>query len=205
MNSARHPRVPILLAVGLPTAPHGSTLEGGEGDKQRSSAAHRILSANVVTRSKAKSVVLTPCGVASPLVQWTARILIDLYPNTPSPTANYAPFESARPVDEMAVSEFVFQHQAITRFLRDALQSAVDKKKEYSDRHGRKNKSLLKKGDRVLLSTEGLRGSGVTNLGASKLAPCFIGPFKVLKVIGDAYTLDIPSTTIAPDVLRRED
>ena len=68
----------------------------------------------------------------------------------------------------------------------------MDKKKEYSDRHGRKNKSLLKKGDRVLLSTEGLRGSGVTNLGASKLAPRFIGPFKVLKVIGDAYTLDIP-------------
>ena len=54
--------------------------------------------------------------------------------------------------------------------------------------------SKFKKGNRVLLSTEGLRDSAVTNLGASKLAPRFIGPFKVLKTIGDAYTLDIPSS-----------
>uniref|UniRef100_A0AAV1TLX1 Tf2-1-like SH3-like domain-containing protein n=1 Tax=Peronospora matthiolae TaxID=2874970 RepID=A0AAV1TLX1_9STRA len=54
--------------------------------------------------------------------------------------------------------------------------------------------STLKKGDRVLLSTEGLRESAVTNLGASKLAPRSIGPFTVLKAIGDAYTLDIPSS-----------
>ncbi|OWY93321.1 polyprotein [Phytophthora megakarya] len=44
-------------------------------------------------------------------------------------------------------------------------------------------------GDRVLLSTEGIRTSAVTNLGAIKLAPPFIGLF-----IGDAYTLDIPSS-----------
>ena len=54
--------------------------------------------------------------------------------------------------------------------------------------------SKFKKGDRASLSTEGLRDSAVINLGASKLAPRFIGPFKVLKAIGDAYTLDIPSS-----------
>ena len=49
-------------------------------------------------------------------------------------------------------------------------------------------------GDRVLLSTYGLKDSEVANLSASELAPCFIGPFKVLKVIGEAYTLDIPTS-----------
>lgn len=52
----------------------------------------------------------------------------------------------------------------------------------------------LKKGNPVLLSTEDLRDSALINLGASRLAPRFIGPFKILKAIGDAYTLDIPSS-----------
>ena len=142
-----------LLAVGRPTAPRGSTLEGDEGDKQRSSAAHGILSANVVTRSKAKPHVLTPRGVASPLARWTAQTLIDPSSGTRSTTANYAPIESARSIDDKAVSEFILQRQAITRFVRDALQSAVDKQKENADKHGRKNMSKFKKGDRVLLST----------------------------------------------------
>ena len=49
VNSSRHPRVPALLAVGHPTAFHGSTLGGVESDKHRLSTAHGILSANVVT------------------------------------------------------------------------------------------------------------------------------------------------------------
>ncbi|CAI5704106.1 unnamed protein product [Peronospora effusa] len=146
VNSARHPRVPTVLAVGRPTTP--------------------------ITRSKAKTAILTPSDVASPLARWTAQTLIDPSSGKRSPTANYAPIESARPIDDMAVSEFILQRQAITRF----------------------NMSKFEKGDRVLLSTEGLRDSVVTNLGASKLAPRFIGPFKVLKAIGDAYTLDVPSS-----------
>ncbi|KAE9066198.1 hypothetical protein PF010_g27902 [Phytophthora fragariae] len=53
--------------------------------------------------------------------------------------------------------------------------------------------SSFRRGERVLLSTDGIEGTAVTNLGASKLAPRFTGPFKILKVIGDAYTLDIPT------------
>ncbi|KAE8973002.1 hypothetical protein PF011_g25424 [Phytophthora fragariae] len=53
--------------------------------------------------------------------------------------------------------------------------------------------SSFRRGERVLLSTDGIQGTAVTNLGANKLAPRFIGPFKILKVIGDAYTLDIPT------------
>ena len=54
--------------------------------------------------------------------------------------------------------------------------------------------SRFKIGNCVLKSTGGLRGTLANNLGASKLAPRFIGPFRVLKVIGDAYTLDITSS-----------
>ncbi|ETM44865.1 hypothetical protein L914_09943 [Phytophthora nicotianae] len=46
-------------------------------------------------------------------------------------------------------------------------------------------------GDRVLLSTSGITPTSVTNLDANKLAPRFIGPFKILKVLGDAYILQL--------------
>ncbi|KAE8994890.1 hypothetical protein PR001_g20272 [Phytophthora rubi] len=49
-------------------------------------------------------------------------------------------------------------------------------------------------GDQVLLSTDDIRSSAVTNLGASKLAPRFIGPFRVMKVNSEAYTLDISTS-----------
>ena len=69
VNSSRHPRVPALLAVGRPTAPRGSTLGRNEGDKHRSNASYGMLSANVVTRSQAKSAVSTPRDVAFLLAQ----------------------------------------------------------------------------------------------------------------------------------------
>ena len=68
-NPARHPRVHTLLASGHPTALRSFTLMGDESDKQRSSVAHGILSANVVTQFKAKPFVVTPRDVASPLAQ----------------------------------------------------------------------------------------------------------------------------------------
>ncbi|GMF47901.1 unnamed protein product [Phytophthora fragariaefolia] len=49
-------------------------------------------------------------------------------------------------------------------------------------------------GEQVLLSTDSARSSAVTNLGASKLTAHFIGPFRVMKVNGEAYTLDIPTS-----------
>ncbi|OWZ17321.1 hypothetical protein PHMEG_0008745 [Phytophthora megakarya] len=48
-------------------------------------------------------------------------------------------------------------------------------------------------GDCVLLSTAGIQPTLVTNLGANKLAPRFMGPFKILKVLGDDYTLQLPT------------
>ena len=72
----------------------------------------------------------------------------------------------------------------------------MDKQKDNADKHGRRNMNKFVKDDCVLLSTEGSRDSAVANLGASKLAPRLIGPFKVLKVIGDAYTLNIPTSLL---------
>lgn len=80
------------------------------------------------------------------------------------------------------------------RFVRDALQDSADKQKAAAQKRGHKNTNVYSVGDRVLLSTDEIRHSSVTNLGASKLAPRFTGPFKVMKVLGEAYTLDIPTT-----------
>ncbi|KAE9019390.1 hypothetical protein PR003_g13313 [Phytophthora rubi] len=158
------------------------------------SAAHEDVTLNAVTRSKTKKALATPDIAASPLATWTARTLIDPGNAGVPVAANYAPKTPARPVDNAAVSEFVFQRQSIARFVRDALQNAVDKQKENADKRGRKNMSTFETGDQVLLSTDGIRSSAVTNLGASKLAPRFIGTFKVVKVNGEAYTLDIPTS-----------
>ncbi|KAE9343928.1 hypothetical protein PR003_g8715, partial [Phytophthora rubi] len=73
------------------------------------------------------------------------------------------------------------------------LQADVGRQKANADRRGRKNMSSFLRGERVPLSTDGIQGRAVANLGANKLAPRFIGPFKISKVIDDAYTLDIPT------------
>ena len=78
--------------------------------------------------------------------------------------------------------------------MRDAITAAVDKQKASADQRGRKNLEILKNGDVVLLSTTSIPGSAVTNLGTPKCALRYIGPSKVIRVNGDAYQLDIPST-----------
>ncbi|KAE9331966.1 hypothetical protein PF008_g15164 [Phytophthora fragariae] len=118
---------------------------------------------------------------------------VDVASPATSAVANFAPVATPTPIDFAAVSEFLLHRQAVTRFVRDALQVVVDRQKANADRRGRKNTSFFRRGERVLLSTEGIQGTAVTNLGANKLAPRFIEPFKILKVIGDAYTLDIPT------------
>ncbi|OWZ19855.1 polyprotein [Phytophthora megakarya] len=110
----------------------------------------------------------------------------------PASSANYTPIPSARPIDTERVHDFVLERQAVDRYVRDALQAAVDRQRLNADKRGRKNMTKFKTGDRVLLSTEGIRDSAVTNLGASKLASRFIGPFRIIKHIGDSYTLKVP-------------
>ena len=88
----------------------------------------------------------------------------------------YAPIESARPIDDMDVSKFIIQRQAIIRLLRDT----VDKQKENADKPGWKNMSKYKNDNRVLLFTEDLSDTEVSDLSGSKLVPHFSGPFRAL-------------------------
>jgi hypothetical protein len=77
--------------------------------------------------------------------------------------------------------------------VRDAIAMAVDKQKENADKRGRKNMETFKVGERVLLSVTGITAHAVTNLGANKLLPRFIGAFTIVAALGDAYTIDIPT------------
>ncbi|ETP35280.1 hypothetical protein F442_16491 [Phytophthora nicotianae P10297] len=209
VNTARRPRVPALLAVGHPT-PLGFTLVIDETftsstDDERSTVETPDEQATIGSpEGSPRKIFATPRDPASDASSWASRTLIQPAGHvTPADTtANSAPKVSARPIDNTQVSEFVLHRQALTRFVRDTLQAAVDKQKENADKRGRKNKAKFTTGERVLLSTDGIRNSAITNLGASKLAPRFIGLFKITKVLGDAYTHSgVVETT--PDVLRR--
>ena len=52
--------------------------------------------------------------------------------------------------------------------------------------------SLFNEGDLVLLSTVNLPRHIVTNADSNKLLPMFIGPFRVLRRLGYAYTIELP-------------
>ncbi|GMF63226.1 unnamed protein product [Phytophthora fragariaefolia] len=154
-NNARHPRVPALLAVAHPTVPGASTLGGDDDDDHDedngvgdvvTSGDHDPEALHAITRSKSKRALAAPSSAASPLAAWTARTLIDPG-NTGTPiAANYTPKSPARQVDKAAVSAFVQRRQSIARFVRDALQEAVDKQKENADKRGRKNMAAFTTG-----------------------------------------------------------
>ncbi|POM79944.1 Hypothetical protein PHPALM_2278 [Phytophthora palmivora] len=144
----------------------------------------------------------------SNIATWTSRTLINPsmsrraveYHDTAGaaagaapPSANFDPNPVPQPLDTAAVHEFTQRRHSIVRYVRDAIAMTVDRQKENADRRGRKNMETFAVGDRVLLSTAGIQPTLVTNLGANKLAPRYIGPFKVLKVLGDAYTLQLPT------------
>ncbi|ETP38248.1 hypothetical protein F442_14088 [Phytophthora nicotianae P10297] len=139
---------------------------------------------------------------------WTSRTLInprqrpraieyepvpDAADSAVSPPANFDPNPEPDPRDVAAAHEFMQRRESVICYVRNAIAVAVDRQKEYADRRGRKNVERFVVGNRVLLSTAGIRPTAVTNLGASKLAPRFIGPFKVTKVLGDVYTLLLPT------------
>ncbi|KAE9275540.1 hypothetical protein PR003_g29307 [Phytophthora rubi] len=192
VNNARHPRVPALLAVRSSNAAAVSTLGGG-GEAPTSKSAQDSSEPPLPQSAKFNSRDATVEGHALHGVAYEDFFAVDVASLATSAVANFAPAATPTPIDSAAVSEFLLHRQAVTRFVRDALQVAVDRLKANADRRGRKNPSSFRRGERVLLSTEGIQGTAVANLGANKLAPRFIGPFKILKIIGDVYTLDIPT------------
>ncbi|GMF60317.1 unnamed protein product [Phytophthora fragariaefolia] len=90
--------------------------------------------------------------------------------------------------------DFVQRRQAVIQFVQDAIAASVDRQKLNADNNGRGNSNEFKVGSLVLLATQNLAKHAVSDFGASKLAPRFIGPFTVLATHGNAYTLDIPSS-----------
>ncbi|KAE9007845.1 hypothetical protein PR001_g16866 [Phytophthora rubi] len=181
VNNARYPRVSALLAVRSSNSAAVSTLGVG-GVAPTSKSVQESSEPPLLQSAKSRTRDATVEGHALHGVAYEEFFAVDAAPPA-APVANFAPAAAPTPIDSAAVSEFLLHRQAVTRFVRDALQAAVDRQKANADRRG----------ERVLLSTDGIQGTAVTNLGANKLAPRFIGPFKVLKVIGDAYTLDIPT------------
>ncbi|GMF36911.1 unnamed protein product [Phytophthora fragariaefolia] len=194
VNNARHPRVPALLAVRSFNPPAVSTLGGGgrapTPQSVQSSSDPPSDEPHQETASEAHVVE----GHSLHGVAYEELTAVDAAMPAASTVTNFAPKPTPTPIDSATVSELLLHRQAVSRYVRDALQAAADQQKANVDRRGRKNMLSIRRGDRVLLSTDGIQGSAVTNLGANKLAPHFIGPFKILKVIGDAYTLDIPTS-----------
>ncbi|GMG14721.1 unnamed protein product [Phytophthora fragariaefolia] len=174
-----------------------SSLVNGATTRHGARASTRGMRTRAATRA-------APSDTAS----WASRMLINprqrpraiAYEDTSGaatspapPPANFDPVPAPQPRDTAAVSEFLQRRQSVVRYVRDAIAVAVDRQKENADRRGRKNMEKFAVGDRVLLSTTGIQPILVTNLGANKLAPRYIGPFKVLKVLGDAYTPQLPT------------
>uniref|UniRef100_A0AAV1V728 Tf2-1-like SH3-like domain-containing protein n=1 Tax=Peronospora matthiolae TaxID=2874970 RepID=A0AAV1V728_9STRA len=92
--------------------------------------------------------------------------------------------------DESA-EEFLLTREAVVRFVRDSIADALDKQKRNADEHGRANVFTYIKGDLVLLTTVNLPKHAVENVGSSILLPNYIGPFLVLRRMGNAYTIEL--------------
>ncbi|POM71043.1 LOW QUALITY PROTEIN: Pol protein, partial [Phytophthora palmivora] len=89
------------------------------------------------------------------------------------------------------MSSFIDDRPTLISRVRDAMASAQDKQKAYSDKTSRGNLNVFKEGDLVLLDTKNLPLSSVES---NKLKHRFIGPFAVLARHGAAYTIDLPKS-----------
>jgi hypothetical protein len=92
------------------------------------------------------------------------------------------------------VQDFMQEREAVVRFVQDAIAAASDRQKAQADTKGRTNTLSFEVGDSVLLSTQNLPTYAVSAEGTRKLVPKYIGPFRVVKRNGVAYTLDLPTS-----------
>ena len=91
--------------------------------------------------------------------------------------------------DSESADEFIVARETVVRFVQDSIAEAVNRLKKNTDKNGRANVLSFNGGDLVLLSTVNLPRHIVTNVGSNKLLPKFIGPFRVLRRIGNVYTI----------------
>ncbi|KAG3231464.1 hypothetical protein PI124_g23440 [Phytophthora idaei] len=186
VNAMRHPRLPSML--GMVASSLSVCVWGGStvaSEQPQKSADTDTVSAMTTRRQAASRSGNETTDKNNTSVQ-----------GTDSAQAGPAAGKNAvlnKPFSTQAM-DFVQRRQAVMRFVQDAIAASVDRQKLSADNVGRGNTNEFKKGSLVLLATQNLPRHPVSDFGASKLAPRFIGPFTVLERHGNAYTLDIPSS-----------
>ncbi|GMF45785.1 unnamed protein product [Phytophthora fragariaefolia] len=185
VNAKRHPRVPSVLGAVAPSLSGGGYTVLPKANKH---ADMTNISA-VSTRARTARSPFNESTVSTPGVD-TSNI------NEQHTQAGHVVNMDAELNTEFSSKAmgFVQRRQAIIRFVQDAIAASVDRQKLNADNNGRGNTNEFKFGSLVLLATHNLAKHAVSDFGASKLAPRFIGPFTVLAKHGNAYTLDIPSS-----------
>ncbi|KAG4058827.1 hypothetical protein PC123_g6257 [Phytophthora cactorum] len=201
VNAMRHPRPPSMLeTVASSLSGGGSTVASEQPQKSadtdtvsamstRRQAASR--SGNETKDKNYGSVQGTDSAQAGPAAKKNTSVQ-----GTNSAQAGPAAGKNAvlnKPFSTQAM-DFVQRRQAVIRFVQDAIAASVDRQKLNAENVGRGNKNEFEKGSLVMLATQNLPRHAVSDFGASKLAPRFIGPFTMLERHDNAYTLDIASS-----------
>ena len=86
--------------------------------------------------------------------------------------------------------DLIKESEQKVKLIHDRLKVAQSRQKSYAD--SKRKETVYEVGDRVYLRVSPLRG--VKRFGVKgKLAPCFVGPYKVLECMGEvAYKFELP-------------
>uniref|UniRef100_A0AAV1U253 Integrase catalytic domain-containing protein n=1 Tax=Peronospora matthiolae TaxID=2874970 RepID=A0AAV1U253_9STRA len=176
VNGLRHPRVPTLLEC-------NSGLRGGgtRASKNRFGSRSSRSDEEVI----AFDADIDNIDIEEDDASESAEALTE-------ETVDVAAVRSQRTEANESSDEFILARETVVRFVQDSIAEAVDKQNQNADKNGSANTLLLNKGDLVLLSTVNLPKHVVINLGSSLLLPKYIGPFRVLHRLGNAYTIELP-------------
>ncbi|KAG3068609.1 hypothetical protein PI125_g23372 [Phytophthora idaei] len=192
VNAMRHPRLPSMLGtVASSLSGGGSTVAFEQPQKS--------------TDTDTVSAMTTWRQAASRSGNETTNKNYGSVQDTDSAEAGSAAGTNValnKPFSTQAM-DFVQRRQAIIRFVQDAIAASVDRQKLSTDDVGRGNTNEFENGSLVLLTAQNLPRHAVSDFGASKLVPRFIGPFTVLERHGNAYTLDTVQHADPSDILRR--
>ncbi|KAE8894474.1 hypothetical protein PF005_g19221 [Phytophthora fragariae] len=193
VNNARHPRVPALLAARSSNAAAVSTLGGGELAPTSKSVQDSSEPPLLQSPSPARETLQSR---ATPFTAWHTRTSSQsTWLRPPRPPSLTSPRQQPRRRSTLQQCPSFFCTAKPSRGLCVTRSKSlwIDRKPTQIDETGRTCLPSGEANEYFYLRKASKAGTAVTNLGANKLAPRFIGPFKIFKVIGDAYTLDIPT------------
>ncbi|CAI5738235.1 unnamed protein product [Peronospora farinosa] len=199
VNGLRHPRVPTLVE-------DDSNLRGGtrSSENQSGSSSSRddvMVDAKVteivpfdfgeeeesksddaLTDNDADDISIVR-GITSENSNVLAKLVTDI-------SAVHSQCTAAK--SNESAEDFLLTREAVVRFVQDSIAEAVDKQKRNADNNRKANAQTFIEGDLVLLSTVNLPKHVVTNVGSNKLLPRYIDPLRVLRRLGNAYTIEFP-------------